>query len=523
MNFETTILNGIGLENGYDGDILTSPAEKVFFNWLQKVGGIKFADNSTTEEYDTYEDRTVQYIGNLDIMNTVEVNGESFEELYIYIPSSAGLSTNVYFRRGELTDDKNYLDQEYVVTNSENPYIDSEYIIGTKEDDVDKEDKKAYYDNDTTYIGDVGHTIDFRDTSYDGGDGIDNMNAKSQENFSFNAILIYYDLLQKTKTPGVKKVSTNLYGILFVSPIENNKLKSLPKIKEKVYGGGNSFGFKIDLRVDTVGSSQDIDMSDITDNTEIVSHTAGLSLYERSLVQLQKCIDLFYTQKIELSKLSERVSAIENLVTGIDTVQALRSDINRLYNIFDGNLMVDTTSLLGLIDENSKKLDNIMNGGKDLKLQYDMDVLQPGRGIGMKKSLNKVIISSEDRYSINDVTNSGGGTVDEEHPITTSGSTKKECNIQLRPGENFAVIYIKDEGLCETQFCINIDDSEFNWEIGQSMRIYFSGDMLNFGDDGLLVINPTSGVNIFVDEFDNGATFIELVCVGENKFVYLIR
>ena len=520
MNFENAILNGMGMEYDYDNDILTSPAEKVFFNWLQKVGEIKFKEDSTIEDCDNIGQRVVQYIGNLDIMNTVEVNGDTFEELYIYIPSSVGASTDVYFRRGELTDDKNYLDREYILLDSDIENLQGNRTDGEKlplfYDNIDGENSNVFSNNSKTYVGDIGHTIDFRDSSYDGGEGINNMNAKSQENFTFNAILIYYDLLQKSKTPGVKKVTTNLYGILFFG-MENGILKPFPKIKERVYGGGTSFGFKIDMKIDTVG--------DIIGQLVEVSpeNTSALSLYERSLVQLQKCIDIFYTQKVELTKLSERVSKLENLLTGIESVQSLRSDINRLYNIFDGNLMVDTTALLGLIDENSKRLDKIMNGGTDLKLQYDMDVLQPGRGIGMTKSLNKVIISSEDRYSINDVTNSGGALISEENPITTSGSTKKECNIQLRPGENFAVIYIRDDGLCETQFSINIDDSEYNWEIGQSIRIYFSGDMLNFGDDGLLEIHPTSTVTISVAEFDDGATFIELVCVGENKFVYLIR
>ncbi len=506
MNFETAILNGMGMENAYDNDILTSPSEKVFFNWLQKVGGIKFDDSSSSEKYNgSEEDRTVQYIGNLDIMNSVEVNGDVFEELYIYIPSSAGASTNVYFRRGGLTDDKNYLDREYV--------LNLENIIGSE----DSENIQAFYDYDHTYVGDVGYTIDFRDTVYDGGEGIDNMNAKSQKDFEFNAILIYYDLLQKTKTPGVRRVSTNLYGILFVSGIENNQLELYPKKKEKAYSGGNSFGFKIDIKIDTTSNSQSITIPDSL-KEELQNHTAGLSLYEKSLVQLQKCIDLFYTQKIELTKLSERVSTLENLVTGIDSIKSLRSDINKLYNLFDDNLMVDTSALLGLINENSKKLDNIMNGGKDLKLQYDTDVLQPGRGIGMVKSLNKVIISSEDRYSINDVS---AGT--EENPINTGDNSVKECNIPLRPGENFAVIYINDTGLCESKFNINIDDSEFNWEIGQSMKICFSGDLLNFGDNGILEIRPTDGVVLSIAEFDDGASFIELVCVGENKFVYLIR
>ena len=89
MNFETAILNGEGDNDDYDNDILTNVSEKVFFNWLQKVGAIKFTESGTLEDYNTLADRTVQYIGNIDVMNTVDINGDSFEELYIHIPSTA--------------------------------------------------------------------------------------------------------------------------------------------------------------------------------------------------------------------------------------------------------------------------------------------------------------------------------------------------------------------------------------------------------------------------------------------------
>ena len=82
MNFETAILNGEGDNDDYDNDILTNVSEKVFFNWLQKVGAIKFTESGTLEDYNTLADRTVQYIGNIDVMNTVDINGDSFEELY---------------------------------------------------------------------------------------------------------------------------------------------------------------------------------------------------------------------------------------------------------------------------------------------------------------------------------------------------------------------------------------------------------------------------------------------------------
>lgn len=545
MNFETAILNGEGDNDDYHPEILTTVSEKVFWNWLQKVGGIKFNDTDTLEDYASYADRTVQYIGNIDIMNTVEINGEAFEELYIHIPSTVGASTSVYFRTGDMTDNKNYLNKNYVISNGE---YSPENIIGRDESQTTFGlSTKAIYDieNEDIYTGDIGHTIDFRDSSYSGGDGISAMNSNSLEDFQFNAVLLYYDMFEKTSTPDVRRVSTNLYGILFldqVTPISGNGAKGYiqryPKKKETVYGNGNSYALKIDFKIETfadanceykivVPSSNSSDPNN-WNNERVVS----MMHYVKSLTQLQQCIDFFFTQKNELVKLTDRVATLENLVLGIDTVASLKEDIERLYGLCDGNSIVDTSALLGLIDANSKKLDNIMNGGKDLKLQFDTDVIQPGTGIGIERpGLNKVIINSEQKYSINTVYNGDGSSDTEngpEHLINTS-SEAKLCTIPLKPGENFAVIYINDDGDSPSSFKINIDDSEYGWSVGQSMKLFFvceTGGSLNFEDKTTTGINirPSrdKSLSISGSEFE-GNNLIEIVCVAEGRFIYLIK
>lgn len=526
MNFETAILNGMGDNDDYDNDILTNVSEKVFFNWLQKVGAIKFTESGTLEDYSTLADRTVQYIGNLDVMNTVDVNGDSFEELYIHIPSTAGASTSVYFRTGETTDNKNYLNKNYTLNGLNN-------IIGRSSKLYDEIDINAIYDLDqgaNVYTGDIGHTIDFRDSSYAGGDGISTMNGNSLNDFEFNAVLIYYDILEKTSTKNVKRTATNLYGILFLDqpmPLSETDRKGYfqryPKKKETVYGNGNSYALKLDLKIDTVGDTT----YKIDDTIEDPNRAYSMSLYSKSLEQLQRCIDVFYAQKNEIVKLTERVSALENLVTGIDSISSLKADINRLYNLYDGNAVVDTSALLSLIDANAKKLDNIMNGGKDLKLQYDTDVIQPGVGIGITKTPNKVTISSEQRYSMNVVTDSNDNEITEDNPIDTT-SASKICNIKLKPGENFAVIYMHDAGVSETSIYINIDASDYNWEIGQTIKLLFvcENGALSFDNsiDRGVIIKPTDTTTLSISGYDfEGNDFVEIVCIGENKFIYLIK
>ena len=542
MNFETAILNGIGDNDDYDSDILTTVSEKVFWNWMQKVGAIKFTEEGTLEDASSISKRTVQYIGNIDVMNTVEIGGDSFNELYIHIPSTVGASTNVYFRTGSQTDNKNYLNKNYSVGTNENN------LIGRNDEGLSEFGLKTrpYYDidNGNVYKGDMGHTIDFRDSSYANGYGINTMNGESYNDFEFNAILIYYDFLQKTSDNNVKSISTNLYGILFLEEVtddsqgvavENNAqghFQRYPKKRETVYGNGNSYALKLDLKIDTVGDSN-TNYIEVPDENYQQDKVTSFILYNKAIEQLQRCIDVFYTQKNEIVKLTERVSSLENLVMGIDTVSSIKDQVNRLYSLYESNAVVDTSSLLSLIDSNTRKLENIMNGGKDIKLQFDTDVLQAGEGIGMIKTQNKVIINSEQRYSMNEVINGTDKTeINSNNTLKTTNLVP--CEIKLKPGENFAVIYFDDQGTCTSNLNIDIDDSECNWQAGQSLKIYFYGEYgsISFDDrpDIGVVITPKSGVNDLIiegSEFE-GNNLIEIICVekgidNNDKFIYLIN
>lgn len=547
MNFETAILNGEGDNDDYDNDIMTTVSEKVFFNWLQKVGGIKF--NGDVEDYTDLSDRTVQYIGNIDVMNTVEINGDTFEELYLHIPSTVGASSKVYFRDGDATDNKNYLDKKYDIGKS----LDDtkELIIGRTGDspygygELGQIDTHAIFDDDENgniYTGDSGHTIDFRDSSYENGSGISTMNENSSDDFEFNAVLIYYDFLKKTENTDVKKYVTNLYGILFLdnvtdlSDIKSTDSKKLgyiqryPKKKETIYGNGNSFSLKVDLKIDTIPDT----------NTEVMTYTdpnsvVSMDLYEKAMTQLQKCVDYFYTQKNEIVELRNRVSELETVLSGIDRISDLRGEIDRLYNLYDGMNTVDTQTILDLIDKNSQKISSIIRGESNAKLQFDMDVIQSGTGVDLfkDKTGNKVVINSAQKYSMNTVYADKEHTsvIDAFDPFDTSGEKQAAMFIPLRYGVNFAAIYYTDSGACSKDVTIVIEDDEYVWEKGQSMKLYFmpGGEMISMDSKFeiatgvfLKIVIGTFCIQISGD-YMNGHDLIEIICTGDGTFIYTIK
>ena len=158
----------------------------------------------------------------------------------------------------------------------------------------------------------------------------------------------------------------------------------------------------------------------------------------------------------------------------------------------------------------------------------------------MIKTLNKVVINSEQRYSMNTIIEKDSPDdveINSAHPLVTNALVP--CSIKLKPGENFAVIQIDDQGICTSNVSIYIDDSDYNWQAGQSLKIYFYSDYgaLRFGDNTTygVVIEPKQGVSALTiegSEFE-GNNLIEVICIEkgisigneeqEDKFIYLIK
>ena len=376
MNYEVAILNGFSLDAGkYDNEVLRNPSERIFFNWLQKVGGIKFSN--TVETLEGYGDdvdisydktlgsesqlpatgnnksyrignklytwkggqwrsrvlvsKTVQYIGTIDMINNVNIDYDSFNEIYLNIPAGVGGSTSVYFDNNVF--DSNYEKGENIDIDVDE-YCDSDkkdYIIGRGSDNSDGT-LIAIYDSplDHSYKIDNGYCINFNDGKYVG--GIEGMNLNSEEDFEFNCVLIYYRIRK-----GNGEWYTNLYGVLFLEEVTisdyNTNLNDdderagyiqrYPKFKK-----GNSWGLKLDLKIDAQPDSQ----LELRDNTYVDPNESGvgMQMFTEALVQLNDCAKLFYEVKKENTDIEERLYTLENMVSGIDTVYDLRDEVGVL-------------------------------------------------------------------------------------------------------------------------------------------------------------------------------------------------
>lgn len=158
LNLETTVLSG----NNYDQSLKQNISERVFWKWLKELGGIRFQPASSSQVVSTLDqntvltvnglpitqkryvegdptggtgsygltgavyNRVVQYIGNLDIVNSVKNNNNTYSEVYVLVPTKDGNTPTVLF--------KNVVDQNYPMdfgwTNNPQDPLNDEYLTG---------------------------------------------------------------------------------------------------------------------------------------------------------------------------------------------------------------------------------------------------------------------------------------------------------------------------------------------------------------------------------------------------------
>jgi len=164
LNLETTILSS----DAYNSSLKQNVSERVFFKWLKELGAIRYQPASSSQvssalnqnivttvndlpvtqkryvEGDptggtgsfglsgsTYN-RVVQYLGNLDIVNSVKNNNNTYSEVYVHVPTKDGNTPTVLFKN--VVDENYYPDYQW--TNNPVDPLDDEYLTGRSYDEL---------------------------------------------------------------------------------------------------------------------------------------------------------------------------------------------------------------------------------------------------------------------------------------------------------------------------------------------------------------------------------------------------
>ena len=177
LNFESLIIS----QDAYQRDQKLNVSERVFWKWMKELGAIRWRSASVSEvgnlasgelrwaedwangtSATSYpnSDRVVQYLGDIDVVNSVRSKDNSYSELYIHVPTSAGSSPTALFKS---IADVNYHPDMLIVNSPADP-LDSEYLNGRHYNETHPAtsygmDLRAYYDLDAnsvdTYISDT--------------------------------------------------------------------------------------------------------------------------------------------------------------------------------------------------------------------------------------------------------------------------------------------------------------------------------------------------------------------------------
>jgi len=169
LNFESLLLS----RPQYQRDEKLTIAERVFWKWLKESGSIRFRDANNLEKnlvtlgsekrfveetstLSTYN-KVVQYIGDIDVVNSIKSKDNSYTEVYIHIPTNVGSTTHVLFKS---VSDANYFPNMTVANNSADP-LNIDYLSGRKFNEIHpfSLSLKAFYDlDDSSVYTEIGDT-----------------------------------------------------------------------------------------------------------------------------------------------------------------------------------------------------------------------------------------------------------------------------------------------------------------------------------------------------------------------------
>ena len=553
LNLEELILQ----DDDFDSTLYGSDAEQIFFKWLNKTGGIRFktADSTesprgdlATEELNasgtgTDYDRVVKYLGSIDVGNDIQYKGNAYHEVYINVPSGIGYTPTVLFnsRMYNTTATKIYPEATISGRNGQT-HPDVNMNLETLVDEVDTSDPQnliPYYDID--YNDTPSYAIHWEASDYHGVASNSDINtlqdfAKQGGDFRFNAILVYYDLYSES-VPANRE--TNLYGVLILDNPQDNPgaanssyIPELIKYKPNEITGlnGNAFGLKLNIKfnssLDNVGV--EVNINDFT--------TFSMDLFMDTTSAFENAAKLLSDANARYSRIRTRLDDLENLVMSMDSSTAIESRLESLETEFQNTSvnLADSNSLLQLITNANRRINQLIDGSIPSEVQYNVDVLFNGPGIVVDKTVpNKIKIKNDLKsyvfskpflWNENTLTVSNEITdVNQYDPANATGfgiwARLKEFSNQLR------LVGKTTTQAADNNINIYIDDKLIKWQDGQSYKIVFEDLNLN-GNNINIYTNWSNSYDKLIGSVSNAevgdSPYFEIVCLNAATFDFEI-
>lgn len=578
LNLESTITG----TSGYDSTLKSNISERVFFKWLKEIGAIRYKPANSSEVSPLLDqntvtisnglpvtekryvegdvtpgttggfgmtgasyNRVVQYIGNLDIVNSVKNTSNTYSEVYVYIPTRDGNTPTVLFKNAV---DKNYY-PNFQWTNSPNNPLDAEYLYGRSysetnpsglttlaifDDDVLGSPTSTYFytgasgstqtgnwytprDTANTYFSDLIFTdpsndilvktytgvtggyvrsrldsvgIDFDPNSYQqilenpSISTIEEFNSTPLANdFEFNCVLIYYDVYDPANP---LDSATNLFGVLFLDDVNSvageNYIPRSKKYRPNPVTKLNGNSYGLKINL-----RFDTDISQTGVEQAINDYSPfSLSMFMDAMNVLQEASSTLNNSSSDFVQLSNRVTNLENITLSSSTSLNLDRRISEIEHTLAANqaLFRNTSSIMQLIDQNYDLVRSILNNQTSVQISYDLDLIKQGSGILVDRSVRNELTLTNLNQDFNIGSNLSKGTF-----------TQNSLNtIDLLPFSNYFKHVNNGQSLTLSgDLTIRINDGGANqWKTGQRFRISF-GDKVYPGNFIIRILTNALG------------------------------
>ena len=542
LNFENLILT----DDDFDNTLYSTDAEKILFKWLHHLGAfeVKTANSQqavsgysraieiedTTNTGNNYS-RVVKYIGNIDVSNDKNYQGNIYNEIFVNVPSSVGYTPEILFKSTEYNTTAAAYDVSLnngIINGRDgqthpDAFLNLDALADTASGTISLDPVDLYnYGiewNSTLYskIANDPKLSNFLDFSKRGGD------------FRFNAILVYYDLYSKSN---IANKSTNLYGILILDNFKNDPnstgwyIPELSKYKPNDVTGlnGNAFALKLNVKFNSSLDNVGVELN-INDYS-----TFSMDIFLDTTTALENAAKLLVEAGNSYAAIAQRVAELENLV-GSSTSSDFSERIASLETSIENASLnyASSTSILDMITSVNARLNQVISGVIPTEIQYNTNVLAAGDGIKIDKLNNTSIKITNDNngYTLNSVfeydyiSGTSGSLISPSNKFNLNLTASTGLVARIRPFDN--LIRINNNGLSGTltgDLNIYLDDTINTWKNGQTVKFSFKDQLPTLQSYKINIYTDKNNgyvlkASIDVSNILSQKPYFELICIDE--------
>jgi len=533
LNLEEIIRN----DDDFDPTIYQSDAEKIFFKFLSAVGAIRIRTATASEAISTIaryieEDtasgtgtdytRIIKYLGTVDVINDKNYAANTYQEVFINVPTSVGYTPTVLLKDGTYnTTSLTVYPHSNGLINGRTSHPETAFSINALHD------ASTEYDVNTNTVPAVG--IDWEEQNYyavNVNSSINTLHDFSQRggNFQFNAVLVYYDLYSQSN-PANR--ATNLYGILLLDNFKDGKIRELNKYKPNSVTGlnGNAYSLKLNIKYNTSLDNVGVENS-INDFT-----TFSMDLFFDTTSVLENATKLLLQANDRYAGIVRRLDTMENMVLSSEDAQEMSAQIASLQQQVENASLnyADEASLLNMITEINRRINHIVDGTIPTEVQYNTDVIAAGNGMTIDKSTpNKIkVINSNNGYQLlqafqwSNLASVMGTKISTYDP---SDATTYGLYCRLKPFSNMLRV-TTSSGAADNDVNIYIDTTLSGWNDGQVVKLAFNSNIEMDGNN-INFYTKISGnweqvAQVAYGSLISKKPYIELVCTDKVNLTFV--